>query len=236
MAAGRREGRGQLILTGLDEAVARARAISGSHRVVLGVAGAPGAGKSTLAERLVERLRAEPPPGADASWVALLPMDGFHLADVQLERLGLRDRKGAPETFDVDGYVATLARVRDRPDHVVYAPGFERTLEQPLAAAVAVEPSTRLVVTEGNYLLLGHGGWERVRPLLDEAWYVDPPVDRVRRLVDRHVAFGKPPSAAHAWVERVDEPNAALVEPTRDLADAVVRLGVSGERPGTSGD
>lgn len=211
------------VVVGLDAAVARALSVAGRRRAVLGIAGAPGAGKSTLVDRLLDRLRTTPPPGAEESWVAHLPMDGFHLADVQLERLGLRGRKGAPETFDVEGYAAALARLREEPCHTVYAPGFERTLEQPIAAAIAVEPAARLVVTEGNYLLLGRGGWERVRRLLDEAWFVESSADRVERLIARHVAFGKTPDEARAWVETVDEPNAVLVEETRGHADVIVR-------------
>ena len=214
----------QTVLRGLDAAVTRARSLVGASRGVLGIAGAPGAGKSTLVDLLLDRLRSPAPEGAGAEWVAHLPMDGFHLADTQLTRLGLLDRKGAPATFDVDGYAATLARLRDDPDRTVYAPGFERTLEQPIAAALAVTPAARLVVTEGNYLLLGRDGWERVRPHLDEVWFVESPTDRVARLVERHVAFGKSPEEARAWVERVDEANAALVERTRAAADVVVSL------------
>jgi pantothenate kinase len=152
-------------------------------------------------------------------------MDGFHLADVQLDRLGLRDRKGAPDTFDVDGYVAALQRLQDEPDRTLFVPGFERDLEQPIAAALAIPPSARLVVTEGNYLLLTDGGWERVRPLLAEVWFVEVD-DAVRRerLVDRHELFGKAPEAARSWVEGVDEPNAGLVRASREAADLVVEL------------
>ena len=136
-------------------------------------------------------------------------MDGFHLADVQLDRLGRGDRKGAPDTFDVDGYVAALRRLHDEPDRTLFAPGFERDLEQPLAAAIAIPPSARLVVTEGNYLLLPDDGWERVRPLLTEVWFTEVDDDvRRARLVRRHEQFGKSPEAARAWVEQVDEPNA----------------------------
>jgi pantothenate kinase len=161
----------------------------------------------------------------DTDAVGHLPMDGFHLADVQLDRLGRRDRKGAPDTFDVDGYVAALRRLHDEPDRTLFAPGFERDLEQPIAAAIAIPPSARLVVTEGNYLLLPDGGWERVRPLLTEVWHVEVDDDvRRERLVRRHEQFGKSPAAARDWVDQVDEPNAALVRGTRHAADLVVTL------------
>ena len=197
--------------------VARARAlVPAQGRAVLGISGPPGAGKSTLTAALLAEL---------APHVGHLPMDGFHLADVQLERLGRRDRKGAPDTFDVDGYVATLRRLHDEPDRTLFAPGFERDLEQPIAAAIAIPPSVRLVVTEGNYLLLPGGGWERVRPLLAEAWFATVADDvRRERLVRRHEQFGKAPDAARAWVDDVDELNAQLIAATRGSADLVVDM------------
>jgi pantothenate kinase len=192
--------------------VSRALGLVPAHgRAVLGITGPPGAGKSTLTSALLAEL------GPD---VGHLPMDGFHLADAQLDRLGLRDRKGAPETFDVDGYVAALRRLHDAPDRTLYLPGFERDLEQPIAAAIAIPPSARLVITEGNYLLLPDGGWEHVRPLLAEVWFVEVDDDvRRERLVRRHEQFGKSPDAAREWVERSDEANARLVAATRDSAD-----------------
>lgn len=153
----------------------------------------------------------------------VVPMDGFHYADVELRRRGLLDRKGAPETFDAEGFAALLSRIVAGEE--VVAPGFERDLEQPLAGAIHV-PAGAPVVTEGNYLLLPEPRWAAVRALLDEVVYVEVPERlRLERLVARHVAFGKSPEAARAWVERVDEPNARLVAATRDRADRVLVLG-----------
>ncbi|ANS70052.1 hypothetical protein SLINC_7828 [Streptomyces lincolnensis] len=203
-----------------DDLLIRARSLApDGRRAVLGIAGSPGAGKTTLAERLVRALNADGEP-----WVAHVPMDGFHLADVELERLGLRDRKGAPQTFDAFGYAALLRRLRVQgDDEVVYAPGFERVLEQPIAGAIAVSPSARLVVTEGNYLLLGTGAWGRVRAEVDEVWFCEiDEEERLRRLVARHVAFGKSYEEAVAWVRRSDQRNAELVAASRGRADLVV--------------
>ncbi|MFF4394120.1 nucleoside/nucleotide kinase family protein [Streptomyces sp. NPDC001480] len=212
-----------------DDLLTRARFLAeGRPRALLGITGSPGAGKSTLAEHLVRALN-----GAGEPWVAHVPMDGFHLADAELDRLGRRDRKGAPDTFDAAGYAALLGRLREERDEVVYAPGFERVLEQPVAGAVPVPPSARLVVTEGNYLLLGTGPWSRVRQRLDEVWFceLDEP-ERVRRLVARHEEFGKDHDTAVAWVLGSDQRNADLVAATRDRADLIVP--VSALPPGAS--
>ncbi|MFF7441323.1 nucleoside/nucleotide kinase family protein [Streptomyces sp. NPDC008122] len=198
------------------DARARALAVPGRRRI-LGLAGAPGAGKSTLAERLVARLD---------GLAVLVPMDGFHLAQAELERLGRAGRKGAPDTFDAAGYTALLTRLRAPvPGVTVYAPAFDRSLEEPVAGAIPVAPEVPLVVTEGNYLLHDEGDWAGVLPLLDEAWYLDLDARRrVPRLVERHVRFGKGRAHAERWVQDSDEPNARLVARGRDRAHLVVPM------------
>ncbi|MEE1791929.1 nucleoside/nucleotide kinase family protein [Streptomyces sp. BE308] len=202
----------------LTELTARAgRLATPGHRRILGIAGPPGAGKSTLAARLVDAL------GGRA---VLVPMDGFHLARAELDRLGRADRKGAPDTFDAAGYAALLRRLRD-PDATgpVYAPAFDRALEEPVAGSLPVPPDVPLVVTEGNYLLHDDEAWAPVRGLLDEVWFLDlDPEERVRRLVERHVRFGKPRPYAERWVAGSDGTNARLVDRGRDRADLLVRL------------
>jgi pantothenate kinase len=198
----------------LELALGRARG-----RVIIGIAGVPGAGKTTLAEKLTAVLADR----IGAEQVAHVPMDGFHLADVTLDRLGLRQRKGAPETFDALGYAALLERLRATED-LVYAPGFERTIEQPIAGAIPVPPSARVVVTEGNYLLVG-GDWDRAREQLDEVWFCRTPDDlRMERLLARHVRFGKTPEFAAQWIEQTDQPNAVLIESASHRADLVVSM------------
>ncbi|AXX34229.1 nucleoside/nucleotide kinase family protein [Actinosynnema pretiosum subsp. pretiosum] len=199
-----------------EELVERARALAAAGgRRVLGIGGAPGSGKSTLARRLVDEL------GPDA---ALVEMDGFHLAQRELERLGAAERKGAPDTFDVSGYADLLGRLKAHGPDVVYAPEFRREIEEPVACAVPVDPAVPLVVTEGNYLLLQYEKWKRVRLVLDEAWFLRIDEDlRVRRLVERHVRYGRPEAEARERVLRgSDHVNALMVNSSSAGADLVI--------------
>ncbi|WP_255364544.1 nucleoside/nucleotide kinase family protein [Luteibacter sp. UNC138MFCol5.1] len=181
-------------------------------RIILGIAGLPGSGKSTLASQVLATY-----PGIAVN----VPMDGFHLANAELRRLGRASRKGAPDTFDASGYVALLRRLREPIEgETVYAPAFHREIEEPIAGEIAVSSDVRLVVTEGNYLLMEEGAWADVRPLLDETWFVD--VDDARRhaqLLERHMRFGRSRQAALDWIETTDEPNARRIAATAHRAD-----------------
>ena len=208
-----------LVLSGARSALDPLLA-SGQRRILVGIAGPPAAGKSTLASSLTATLRQEyGPDGAVA-----VPMDGFHLANAELVRLRLADRKGAPETFDVAGFVHLLTRLRDPVDgEVVYAPEFHRGLNESIGSAIPVPAGVRVVVVEGNYLLLPRPPWSSVRELLDVGLYVDAPTPtRVDALLRRQRSRGLDRSAAHDWVYRSDEANAELIAGTRHLADRVL--------------
>jgi pantothenate kinase len=194
----------------------RAQALLASgQRKILGIAAAPGAGKSTLAESLLLGL------GTQAQ---IVPMDGFHLANSELQRLGRVGRKGAPDTFDAAGYVNLLRRIHSQqPGETVYAPEYRRELEEGIAGAIAIKADTPLIITEGNYLLLEEGAWSQVRSVLDESWFVDlDSAVRKQRLLARHMRFGRSHAAALEWIDVTDEPNARRIERTRQRADWVV--------------
>lgn len=201
------------LTTALDELLLR---LVPGQRLILGIAGAPGSGKSTVAQALQRELEA----------AVVVPMDGFHLGNTIIDGTPLRDRKGAPDTFDVGGYVSLLARLVRRDEEVVYAPAFRRSLDEPVAASIAVPQSAPVVITEGNYLLSTLPGWREIRQHLDEVWFLDLAGEtRISRLVERHMHFGMDRDAAVAWANGPDQANAELIAATRDSADRLLRVG-----------
>jgi pantothenate kinase len=186
---------------------------------MVGITGAPAAGKSTLATSIADDLCARDGAGTAVA----IGMDGFHLSNAELSRLGLASRKGAPETFDAFGFVALLRRLRTAEDPVVYAPSYSRTLHESVGGVIAVPAGTPVLLVEGNYLLLDRAPWDRIRALLDMVLYLDvPPGVRVPSLLRRQRARGLDRAAAHDWVHRSDEANAELIEKTRARADVVL--------------
>jgi pantothenate kinase len=188
-----------------------------SERVLIGIIGKPGAGKSTLSKYLMSKLSKE--------LVTVVPMDGYHLSNRVLKDLKRSDRKGAPDTFDVPGFVSLVKRIRSEQTQSIYYPIFDRAIEESIAAQGVVTSATKVVIIEGNYLLHDEGGWEVLNDLLDESWMVDVDDDkRISRLISRHIAYGKDPEAAKAWAKGTDEVNAKLIERGRTRADFVVAI------------
>lgn len=206
-----------VILKGFDQALARLKNLEIKDRFTIGIVGKPGAGKSTLTSYLMEMLPKD--------YASLVPMDGYHLSNQQLKNLGLLDRKGAINTFDTNGYVNLLKRINSEIDKDIYFPIFHRNIEESYAADGVVYAKTKLVITEGNYLLASEGGWEQVAPEIDEIWYLKINDElRLERLIKRHQEFGKDLRAAEAWARGTDEVNARLIELTASKADVIVEI------------
>lgn len=196
-----------------EQAMQRAQAlVNRGGRRILGIVGLPGAGKSTFAQALAD---------AFGDRAAVVPMDGYHLANAELARLGRAARKGAPDTFDAAGYASLMQRLgRPTPGETVYAPAFHRDIEEPIAGEIALPAGLPLIVTEGNYLLMDSDGWYKARACMDEVWFIDvDPAQRRRQLLERHMCFGRSREDAVAWIENTDEPNAVRIAATAVRAD-----------------
>jgi fructokinase len=195
---------------------ARALAVPG-QRHLLGITGAPGAGKSKVAQDLIDKL------GPDLA--AFVPMDGFHLSNHTLIAWGRRDRKGAWDTFDADGYVDLLRRLRNQTEEIVHAPDFDRDVDESIGSALPIRREVPLIITEGNYLLSDVGGWAGVAPLLDESWYLEiDEATRLQRLTYRHQLHGMDPEQADIWARTTDQANAVLIAQSKPRADLIITM------------
>jgi len=187
-----------------------------STRMIIGIIGKPGGGKSTLSKYLLKEM--------DPTLVSVVPMDGFHLSNKVLKELGRSDRKGAQDTFDVKGFTNLIERIKLDSADPIYYPIFDRSIEESIAAQGVVYPSTRVVIVEGNYLMHDKDGWEGISPLLDQSWYAFLDEDiRISRLISRHIAFGKDPESAKAWAKGSDQVNAELIEIGVGRCDFLIR-------------
>ncbi len=194
----------------------------GNGRYFLGITGCPASGKSELANALSGETNFR--TGSDLAIV--VPMDGFHLPNSILEQHGLLQIKGAPETFDVNSFVELINRLHEFPDQITLCPAYDRELHNPVKDSITIKPSDRLIIVEGNYLLLNHSPWDLIRAKLDEIWYLDTPLDTVKeRLFNRHVSGGASKREAERKITLVDVPNAELIKETCSLADKIVCLG-----------
>jgi pantothenate kinase len=193
-----------------------AECTSASTRTIIGIIGKPGGGKSTLSKYLLK--------GMDPTLVSVVPMDGFHLSNKVLKELGRSDRKGAQDTFDVNGFTTLIQRIKMDSADPIYYPIFDRSIEESIAAQGVVYPSTRVVIVEGNYLMHDRDGWQEISLLLDQSWYAFLDEDiRISRLISRHIAFGKDPESAKAWAKGSDQVNAELIEIGVGRCDFLIR-------------
>ena len=197
-------------LTHADPILSELSSGAGSQRgrpTVVGLAGPPGSGKSTLATYIVDTINRY----RDGTAV-VFPMDGYHLSNSQLEKRGIAAIKGAPETFDVHGFIWALSRMRSPIRDTLFVPDFSRVLNEPIAASIAITAETEIILVEGNYLLLEFGNWKKVRQYLDRAWFLDIGWEICRdRLISRQIAGGKSLAEAVEWVDRSDKANFDVV-------------------------
>ncbi len=188
-----------------------------SPRTIIGIVGKPGAGKSTVVAEIQNQF--------ESNDVAIIPMDGYHLSNEELIELGRRNRKGAPDTFDVSAFVSLLRSVRNEINKNHTFPIFHREIEASKEGEGLVPVGAKVVVVEGNYLFSQEYGWHEVFPLLDQSWFISIDDEiRMRRLIARHIAYGKTAQEAEEWSLGSDEMNARFIEKSANRAEKVINL------------
>ncbi len=203
-----------------QEIVRGVQQLSGDERLILGIVGYPGAGKSTLAHALESEINSL----LSAESCVVVPMDGFHYSNEKLAELNLLPLKGIPATFDSSEFISLLTRLRDK-SRTIFAPKFDRSIEASIENAIEILPTHQILIVEGNYLLLDDQPWNQARELLDQVWFIDTDFDAIYpRLVERHMSGGKTAEEARVKVESTDMPNARLIEKSKANADRIVRI------------
>ena len=190
-------------------------------RYFLGITGCPAAGKSMLARKLTDEINFR----AGGDLAVVVPMDGFHLPNSILKERGLTKVKGAPKTFDADSFVELINRLHEFPDQRIMCPAYDRKIHEPVENSITIQPGNRLIIVEGNYLLLNRSPWSIIRTKMNEIWYVDTPLKIVKeRLLSRHIAGKASIDEAERKLASVDLPNAELIKKTLSFADKIVNL------------
>jgi len=206
----------------LEQLLATIRA-QAKDRFILGITGPPGSGKSTLSA-LVCKLWMEQMHNTKSGGADIVPMDGYHYSNEELDRIGLRQLKGIPETFDAAGFVEKLRHIRSHPNETHYCPRFDRSIEASIPNDIAITPDLKLIVVEGNYLLLDGDPWKELADIFDNVWYIDCDESvLLPRLINRHIEGGKTPEEARTKVDSTDLPNARLISNNRHRADLVLQ-------------
>jgi len=188
-----------------------------SPRTLIGIVGKPGAGKSTVVEQIQNKFRSYE--------VSVIPMDGFHLSNEELINLGRRNRKGAPDTFDVSGFISLIKKVKQEPQVDHKFPIFHREIEASVNDEGVVPKESKVIVIEGNYLFSEEHNWSGLFPLLDYTWFIEIDDEvRIERLIARHIRYGKTPVEAENWSRGSDEANARFIELTAHRASNIIKL------------
>lgn len=191
------------------------------ERYLLGIVGFPGAGKSTFSAKLAAKINQK----AKEEMAIVVPMDGFHRFNTELKAWGIWELKGIPDSFDADAFVLLLQALREQTQRTIGCPTFDRSIEEPTENGIFVEPKHRLVIIEGNYLLLANSPWNKVKCLLNETWYIEETLTAIKpRLLERHMKGGRSKKEALEKMESTDLANARLIKTSRPLADRIIRL------------